>query len=368
MDDINYMTKSDSEKEFEYHQSDLEKLLNLTLKKVDKREAGADYFTTDNKFGIELSMVAFKDIKGEIEKLEENEFKYIKDNEIIYADKIANVIDQNLKKVLIISSINNKNKIKNKIEKEMLHYSKSKSKFKYALIVLNCKYFMYESLFSDCKDVLRDIGLSYKSLIGVVIIYLKNTTDDNRLSLTPNVLIKNPHCKYQPFQITETPETDLKTIKPTTIHFEMSKDIISFDMYELIDKIKKFMIKNNYWDKNINITQHGFGSNRQIKKITLNNKEIRNKKFENVLSQYSEEEAQCFASIFEAIATNDILSFPQLSYYTGCVPSMLRKGLHVLIDDKGLVKSEKDKKLQQEFYTLSEKGLELKKDPISFRS
>lgn len=278
MEDNSYTSKGDSEKEFEYQQSDLEKLLNLKLEKVDENEAGVDYYTTDNKFGIELSVVAFRDIEEDIKKLEENEFKYIEDDNIIYADKIANEIDPKLKKLLIVSSINNKNKIKNKIEKEMLHYSKSN--FEYALIVLNCKYFMYESIFSDCKDVLRDIGLSHQSLIGVVIIYLKNTTDDSRHSLTPNVLIKNPHCNYQPFQITENFETYFKS-KPTSIYFdfEMSKDTISFDKSKLIDKITKFMIENRYWDKNINITEHGFATNKQYK-ITLNNKEIPYKKFE----------------------------------------------------------------------------------------
>lgn len=277
MEDNYYMTKRDSEIKFEYQQHDLEKLLNIALEKLKKHESGADYRTTDNKFGIELSEVAFRDIEEDIKNLEENEFKYKEDDNIIYAGKIANEIDPKLKKLFIVSSINNKNKIKNKIEKEMLHYSKSN--FEYALIVLNCKYFMYESLFSDCKDVLRDIGLSHQSLIGVVIIYLKNTKD-NRHSLTPNVLIKNPMCNYQPFQITENFETYFKS-KPTSIYFdfEMSKDTISFDKSELIDKIKEFMIENRYWDKNINITEHGFATNKQYK-ITLNNKEIPYKKFE----------------------------------------------------------------------------------------
>lgn len=273
-----YMTKSDSEKEFEYQQSDLEKLLNLKLEKVDEHEAGADYRTTDNKFGIELSVVSFREDEEKIlTEMGENEFKYIKDNNVIYADKIANKIDPKLTKILFISYINNKNKIKNKIEKEMDHFSKSSFNFEHALIVLNCKYFMYESLFSDCKDVLRDIGLSHQSLIGVVIVYLKNTKDD-RKSLTPSVLIKNPHCSYQPFQITENFETNFES-KPTRIHFELRKKIKSFDASELIDKIKKFMVKNKYLDENINITVHGYGINKPSN-ITLNNKEIPYKKFE----------------------------------------------------------------------------------------
>lgn len=280
MEDDYITTKGDSEKEFEYQQTDLEKLLNLKLEKADKHEAGVDYYTTDNKFGIELSVVSFRDIEEDIKKLEENEFKYIKDDDIIYAGKIANEIDPNLKKLLIVSSINNKDKIKNKIEKEMLHYSKSKSKFEYALIVLNSKYFMYESLFSDCKDILRDIGLSYKSLIGVVIVYLeKMATIDSRHSLTPNVLIKNPCCNHQPFQITENFKIDFKSI-PTEIAFDfVSKDPKSLS--ELKDKIIKFMIGNKYWDKNINITESGFAINKPYKiKITKNNKEIPYKKFE----------------------------------------------------------------------------------------
>ncbi|MCZ7400456.1 MAG: hypothetical protein O8C62_12435 [Candidatus Methanoperedens sp.] len=208
--------------------------------------------------------------------MEENEFRYIRDDVTIYADKIANEFDPSLEKLLIISFINNKNKIKNKIEKEMLHYRNSN--FEYALIVLNCKYFMYKSLFSDCKDVLRDIGLSHKSLIGVVIVYRKNTTDDNGHSLTPNVLIKNPYCSYQPFQITDNFKTDFNK-NPNRIHFKMSKDIISFDASGLFYKIKKFMIKNKYWDEDIEPIEFGFGSNKPVK-ITYNNKEIQFKKFE----------------------------------------------------------------------------------------
>ncbi len=287
MEDNFYMTKSDSEKDFEHRRSELEKLLNLKLEKADKNEAGVDYYTTDNKFGIELSVVSFRDIEEKtLSEMKDNEFKYMKDDDIIYDDKIASEIDPIVKKVLIISYINNKNKIKNKIEKEMGHFSfgRGKSNFEYALIVLNCKYFMYESLFSDCENVLKDIGLYHQSLIGVVISYLKNTTDE-RQSLTPNVLIKNPHCDYQPFQITDKPETYFKSI-PTRILFDFWENISSFDASKPIDNIKKFMIRNKYMDENINTTLHGSviimpkKSHIKLDKITLNDKEIPYKKFE----------------------------------------------------------------------------------------
>ncbi len=269
------MEKGDSDLEFEYQQPDLERLLNVSLEKLREYEAGPDYKTTDNKFGIELSVVAFRDIGKEFEELEENVFKCMEDDDVICDDKIANEIDPKLRKALIVSYVNNKGKLKSKIIKEMHHFSKNN--FEYALIVLNCKYFMYESLFSDCKDALREIGLSFQNLIGVVIVYLeKMTTNDSRHSLTPNVLIRNPHCNYQPFQITENFKIDFKS-KPTKILFEMSGDI--FNESELYEKIRKFMIRNKYWDESINITVNGIGSNKQFR-VTENNKEIPCKRFE----------------------------------------------------------------------------------------
>ena len=261
--------------EFEYQQPDLEKLLNVSLEKLREYEAGPDYKTTDNKFGIELSVVAFRDIGKEFEELEENVFKCMEDDNIICDDKFANEIDPKLRRALIVSYVNNKGKLKSKIIKEMRHFSKND--FEYALIVLNCKYFMYESLFSDCKDVLREIGLSFQNLIGVVIVYLeKMTTNDSRHSITPNVLIRNPHCNYQPFQITENFKIDFKS-KPTKILFEMRGSI--FNESELYENIRKFMIRNKYWDESINITVNGIGSNKQFRVIE-NNKEIPCKRFE----------------------------------------------------------------------------------------
>ncbi len=287
MEDNYYMRKKDSENEFEYSQPDLQKLLNLKLIKVDKHESGVDYHTTDEKLGIELSVVSFPDIEEKILKgMEDNEFKYIKDDDIIYDGKIASEIDPLLKKVLIISYINNKNKIKNKIEKEMEHFSfgKRNFNFEHALIVLNCKYFMYDSLISDCEEILKDIGLSYQSLIGVVITYLENITD-NRQTLTSHVLIKNPHCSYQPLQITDKQKTHFKSI-PTRILFDFWENMSSLDWSKPINNIKKFMIKNKYLDESINIAGNELviikpeKSPIKLGKITLNDKEIPYKKFE----------------------------------------------------------------------------------------
>jgi len=100
----------------------------------------------------------------------------------------------------------------------------------------------------------------------------------------------------------------------------------------------------------------------------INNKKLLDNFYSVVLSEelsglphtHEEKEKKCASTILEVIADRDIQSFPQLSYQTMHTPSELRVGLHILKDDAGLIEVKKYPKIQQEFYTLSEKGIKLK--------
>ena len=100
----------------------------------------------------------------------------------------------------------------------------------------------------------------------------------------------------------------------------------------------------------------------------VKNKKLLNNFYSVVLSEellglphtHEEKEKKCASAILEVIADRDIQSFPQLSYQTMHTPSELRVGLHILKDDAGLIEVKKYPKIQQEFYTLSEKGIKLK--------
>jgi hypothetical protein len=75
---------------------------------------------------------------------------------------------------------------------------------------------------------------------------------------------------------------------------------------------------------------------------------------------HEDAEKECAVAILAELADRDILSFPQLSHYTGYAPSMLHQGLHILSEDAPLINVKEDPKIHQNFYTLSDEGTKLK--------
>lgn len=207
IDDRKLFEKCYLEKRFEKEFVDeLEKLLGMKVKvpiKVNPWDRTLDFISIDNKIGIELSIFSNKDIMNDpkyeqmMNGMKEYEYRFI-NNKIINSGTISHPI-----KLIIEVGINTRKKLWYKINKENRHFFEKKTnKFNcdYSIIILNCKYFMYNDIFSDCQFLLKKYGNGerYRKLIGILIIYPKDIKDVE-LSFDDNILIRNPHCEYNPF-------------------------------------------------------------------------------------------------------------------------------------------------------------------------
>lgn len=76
--------------------------------------------------------------------------------------------------------------------------------------------------------------------------------------------------------------------------------------------------------------------------------------------KYNEDEEEGAATLFVSLADRSNQSLPQLSYHTLLPPSMFKNALQIL-EDTGLIEEKSYPKLRQNYFTLSEEGIVLKK-------
>lgn len=75
---------------------------------------------------------------------------------------------------------------------------------------------------------------------------------------------------------------------------------------------------------------------------------------------YKEGEGEGAATLFVSLADRSNQSSPQLSYHTLLSPSLFKTSLQILEDTK-LIEVKSHPKLKQDYFTLSKKGIVLKK-------
>lgn len=283
IDNRKLLTQNYLGKKFEKESLDaLENLLKMRFKSPKKVNFCRipDAVSIDDKIGVELSIFHSKDILNDkdyeqiMKEMNNYEYRLI-DNDITYSGNISLPI-----KVIIEVGKNNWKKLWKKINHENNHFfNKETNLFEYerSIIILNCKYFMYDDIFSDCLRLLKEKGNSerYDKLIGILIIYPKYIKDIS-ITIDSNILIRNPHCKCNPFTNLVVYEgqklTSYGTI-PMSAMYSIQENIGKIHLKEMIKLVKDEVITKYYRGRILGYHTIGI-KNCILINVTLDNREI----------------------------------------------------------------------------------------------